>query len=408
MKNLLKILYITEDRFPPFRADVVELFSNQLPRRGYVVDWIMPQGHGESWNTSKTIWRGSRVYMIPQVHSGGILHRILNNLLGLVGDLMILPIALRGRYDVIQVRDKFFAGLVARLAASISGAKFIHWMSYPFAESKLYQANHRLVPYRRLVWMKGQSIRLLLYKIILPMADHIFVQSHQMKEDVQQEGIPAVKMTPVPMGIRAEQVACAGDARPPSTDAPTLLYLGVIARLRRTEILVRVLSRVRNVYPGARLIYVGEGQMSSDRQAVDTEAKKLGLCDAVTITGFVPMEEAWEYVRQADICFSPFYPIPVLLSTSPTKLIEYMAMAKSIVASEHPEQSAIMLESGAGRCVPWGEEHFAKEVCRILSDPEAAREAAAKGPEWVRAHRTYDVIAERVDEVYQRLLSAKS
>mgnify|MGYP000936629164 CR=1 FL=1 len=405
---MIKILYITEDRYPPFRADVVELFAKQLPARGYVVDWLMQRGAGAEEHSSKTLLMGNTVYLAPRIMRGGVLGRIANNLLGFVYDFMILPRAFRGRYDVIHVRDKSFASLVACLAARITGAKFVYWMSYPFAESKIYQAENRLVPYHRLVWLKGQSIRLLLYKLILPLADHVFVTSERMKEDVAREGISLAKMTSVPMGIRADQVSQPENARIPDAHAPVLLYLGVILKLRQTEMLVRVLGKVRVRFPEARLIYVGEGQLPGDRQAVEQEAQRLGLSDAVTITGFLPMELAWEYVRDADICFSPFYPIPVLLSTSPTKLIEYMAMAKCIVANEHPEQSQVMQESGVGQCVPWSEEAFANESCRLLADPEAARQAAARGPDWVRTHRTYDVIACNVDNVYKNLLSMKS
>ena len=101
---------------------------------------------------------------------------------------------------------------------------------------------------------------------------------------------------------------------------------------------------------------------------------------------------------------SPFYPTPVLLSTSPTKLIEYMAMAKCIVANEHPEQGEVVEASGVGRCIPWSEQAFAEEVCRLLNDPECARVMAAKGPKWVQANRTYDVIADFVESKYQELL----
>jgi glycosyltransferase involved in cell wall biosynthesis len=401
----VKLLYVVEDRYPPFRADVVELFAKQLPARGHVIDWLMQRGPDAQYLASPTRWLGSRVYLTPRSERGGILGRLLNNLLGLAGDLMILPHALHGRYDVIQVRDKFFAGLVAWLAARLTGAKFVHWMSYPFAESKLHQAQNRLVPHHRLVWLKGHAIRLLLYRVILPLADHVFVQSERMKDDVAREGIPRSKMTPVPMGIRADHVGQPGDARAPDPAAPVLLYLGIILKLRQTEMLVRVLEKVRLRFPGARLVYVGEGQLPSDRQAVEDEARRLGLADAVSVTGFLPMEQAWAHVREADICFSPFYPIPVLLSTSPTKLIEYMAMAKCIVANEHPEQCQVMEESGVGQCIPWDEQAFADEVCRLLANPEAARDMASRGPEWVRAHRTYDVIADEVAAQYSKILA---
>ncbi len=79
-------------------------------------------------------------------------------------------------------------------------------------------------------------------------------------------------------------------------------------------------------------------------------------------------------------------------------------MAKCIVANEHPEQCAAIADRGVGRCIPGSEEAFAEQVCRQLDDPEAARRAAARGPDWVRARDTYDVGAERVEERYIALL----
>lgn len=400
----MKMLYIVEDRFPPFRVDVVELFAKQMTMRGHQIDWLMQRGSDAFNLSSPTNWLDNSVYLTPRSGNKGLFGRILNNLLGMWGDFMILPLALKGQYDIIQVRDKFFASLIAWLAARLTGARFVYWMSYPFAESKLHQARNRLVPHHRLVWLKGQIIRSLLYKVILPLADHVFVQSERMKEDVAQQGIPLKKLTPVPMGIRADQVGKAEDAVALNTNAPVLLYLGIIMQLRQSEMLVRVLQRVRLRYPNTQLMYVGDGQLPSDRQAVEREAFRLGLSDAVTVTGFLPMEQAWELVRKADICFSPFYPIPVLLSTSPTKLVEYMAMAKCIVANEHPEQCQVMEASGVGRCIPWNEQAFADEVCHLLDEPERARQMAAKGPDWVREYRTYNVITDIVEYQYRKLL----
>lgn len=401
----ISILYVTEDRFPPFRADVVELFARQLPARGHRVDWIMQRGPDALHEPADIEWLGNRVRLTRRSTRRGIAGRILNNLFGALGDLSVIRQARRQRYDVIQVRDKVFASLCGLIAARLTGARFVYWMSYPFAESKLDQVRSGYAKHAWLVWLKAQFIRFTLYRIILRLADHAFVQSEQMKRDVMREGVSGSIMTPVPMGIRAEQVGSPQAARAPDTRAPLLVYLGILLRLRQTEILVRVLDRVRARYPGARLRYVGEGQAVADRKAIEEEAARLGLAEAVEITGFLPMEEAWSHVADADVCFSPFYPIPVLQSTSPTKLVEYMAMAKCIVANHHPEQTQIMQESGVGRTCEWSEEAFADAVFELLDDPENARAKAARGPEWVRQHRTYDVIADKVEHKYAEILS---
>lgn len=403
----MRLLYITEDRYPPFRADVVELFAKQIASRGHTITWLMQRGPDSLSATSPTDWHGSRVHLTPRIPGSSLLSRVLNNLVGGVGDALVLPLAFMQRYDVIQVRDKFLTGVYAWAAARMTGAKFVHWMSYPFPESKLYEARNRLVAYPLLVWLKAAFNYLLLYGFILRVADHVFVQSERMKDDVAAKGIPRGKMTAVPMGIRSDQIGHRSDSKPLNTETPLLLHLGLIQKIRHSEILVTVLALVRRHFPGAKLIYVGDGLLNDDRQAVLDLAAKLQLSNAVTITGFMSMEEAWGKVKCADICFSPFFPTPVLLSTSPTKLIEYLAMAKCVVANEHPEQCRVLLDSQTGCCVPWSAESFADEVCRLLSNPVAAQEMAANGPDWVRTHRAYDVVADRVEAIYRSILNTK-
>lgn len=398
------MLFVVEDRFPPFRADVVELFARELAARGHQIDWMMRRGPAAQELASPVDWLGHRVFLSPTSRRRGLVGRVLKAIGSVAGDARLLPLAWSGRYDVIQVRDRYLIGLWAWLAARLTGARFTFWMSYPYAESKLDQARNRYVPSPRLTWLKGHLIRLVLYRGVLPLADHVFVQSERMRDDVAREGIRHDRMTAVPMGIRADQVGSADDARAPDVERPLLLYLGILMRLRQTEMLVRVLGRVRQRFPGARLRYVGEGVIPSDRAAIVDEARRLGLDDAVEVTGFLPMTEAWEHVKQADICFSPFYPIPVLQSTSPTKLIEYMAMAKCIVANDHPEQTQVLRDSGMGATVPWDEQAFADAACALLADPQAARARAARGPAYVRQARTYSVIAADVDRAYAALL----
>ena len=399
----MKLLYITEDKFPPFRADVVELFAKKMPQFGHQIDWLMQRGP-DAENLTETTWFNNKVYLTFRSNKSGFIGRVLNNIYAMLGDFRVFAVAYRNKYDVLQVRDKFFSSLLAIVAAKVTGAKFIYWMSYPFPESKIYLAKNKQTRYPALLLIKGYLMKFVLYKIILPNAYHIFVQSEQMKADVASEGVPTARMTPVPMGIRGDQVGDAGVAKKLNTDAPVLLYLGIILRLRQSDMLVRVLEIVRKKYPNCKLIYVGEGQNIEDKLAVEQEVKRLGLEGAVSITGFLPMDEAWDYVKNADVCFSPFYPIPVLLSTSPTKLVEYMAMAKCIVANEHPEQCQILEDSGVGKCIPWNEQSFADRVCEFLDDPVASMDQASLGPDWVKTHRTYDVISAQVNDIYNQLL----
>jgi glycosyltransferase involved in cell wall biosynthesis len=176
-----------------------------------------------------------------------------------------------------------------------------------------------------------------------------------------------------------------------------LLYLGTLARVRRLAFLVRVLTAVTKELPDVKLYLVGSGDEPRDEQELIDEATRLGVTSSLVLTGQLPRAEALRYVLEADVCVSPFFPTPILNSTSPTKLIEYMAMGKAVVANDHPEQRLVIEESGAGYCVPYEEDAFAQAILTLLNAPELALAMGARGRRYAVEHRAYGFIADLVE-----------
>jgi glycosyltransferase involved in cell wall biosynthesis len=81
-----------------------------------------------------------------------------------------------------------------------------------------------------------------------------------------------------------------------------------------------------------------------------------------------------------------------------------MAMARPVVGNEHPEQSQIIAQSEAGRCVPWDENAFAAAIVDLLENPEKAKAMGLKGRRWVAENRTNSKMADVVEERYRSIL----
>jgi glycosyltransferase involved in cell wall biosynthesis len=302
---------------------------------------------------------------------------------------------------VLEVKDKFLTGILAIIASRLYHTKFIYWLSFPLPEYYLLRAKEGTARYPRLYVWRGKGFHWILYRWLLPAADHVFVQSEQMRQDIAAEGIPLEKMTAVPMGVRVDMFADAEesqDRRVLPAAIPCVLYLGTLDKVRRLDFLIRVFAQVRAAVPTARLYVVGRGEDPEDEAFLKSEAARLGLQSSVVFVGQLPQAQALEYVREADVCVSPFYPTPVLRSTSPTKMVEYMAMGKAVVANDHPEQKRVIEESGAGYCVPYEEAPFAAAIVKLLLDPEAARAMGRRGRRYAVEHRAYGVIADMVEK----------
>ena len=210
------------------------------------------------------------------------------------------------------------------------------------------------------------------------------------------------------MGIRAETFAvpeAAARRLIPQSDR-CILYLGTLSRVRRLTFLVRVLALVTKELPHVKLYLVGSGDDPRDIQDLTAEAARLKLTASLVLVGQVPHLQALRYVAEADVCVSPFFPTPILNSTSPTKLVEYMAMGKAVVANDHPEQRLVITESGAGLCVAWDEAAFAQAIVHLLCDPVLAHNMGERAREWVLQHRTYSAIADLVERTLLKVAQA--
>jgi glycosyltransferase involved in cell wall biosynthesis len=165
-----------------------------------------------------------------------------------------------------------------------------------------------------------------------------------------------------------------------------------------------MLALLRRSGEPIRLLLIGDAFEAADRRLIEERAARAGLTPWLHITGSLPRAQAIARMSEVDIALSPYYPSPMLQSTSPTKLVEYLALGLPVVASEHPEQRAILRASKAGVCTPWGARHFARGARWLMRRRDETLAAMAdRGRAWVVNHRTYSVIADRLEGEYRRL-----
>lgn len=398
----LRILFFTAEPWPTFRADVAVLFGKELPRHGICVDLVTSCGVdiGSKWGGGEA--RFCRL-------AGGKGRRMMVTLLH---RLRCLAGADPGRYQAIQVRDLPVFAAVAYLMARWKRLPFYYWMSYPMPEGNILLAKERGLSAGIVRWVYNMTTGYvggwLLYRFVLPRADHVFLQSERMREDMAARGIPPTKTTPVPMGVDWEKISTFADL-PPTADPRlegrrVLVYLGTQVRPRRIDILFEMLALVRKRVPDALLVLVGDAEDFGHRAWLRQRAVVAGVADHVVWTGWLPMEEGWRYVRAAKVGLSPIPRGSLLDVGSPTKVNEYLALGVPVVCNDNPDQAAMIAACGAGLCVPYTAQDFAGAVLSLLalSDEERAKWVEA-GMSYVVRHRDYRKLGVELANTYQTL-----
>ena len=398
----VRLLYLTAEQWPTFRPDMVALFGKYLPRLNIASDLLTERNTGE---TQRDVpWGGGNALLcdVPKNRAAQYWVKFWHQIAG----LLRLDAA---QYDAIQVRDLPVLALWALLVARAKGLPFFYWMSFPQSEGQILRARTRGPKAGIRYWfplLQGLLGKWVLYRWVLPAADHIFVQSRHMAQDVALHGIPLTKITPVPMGVdleiaRPEQVAASDDPR--LVNKRVLVYLGTLDPARHIEMLFNALRIVRLKCPSALLVLAGDTEDSAHRQWLRQEAQRLGVADAILWSGWLPAAQAWRYVRAAEIGLSPCPRSFLFDCASPTKPVEYMALGIPVVASDNPDQAQIVAESGAGLCVPQQAQAFADAITELLNDSRRREQMGARGLAYVRGARSYGQLAAGVAKVYQQL-----
>ena len=409
----MKIFYATVDEYPPFRVDVVQLFGVFVARSGIEIDWWMrPVAPGK--RTVVTGEYGQRYWISWRPRAVGLVGnaaRAIAALLHLVGGLFR---AISGDHEIVQVRDLPLSAIFYLAAARLARRRFVYWMSFPMLEGRQARLADPAVRSRRL---KVLAVRLyvmiakpVLYRVVLRCADHVFVQSEAMKKVIAAKGVPSRLMTAIPMGVNVdlyntETVAIA--ALHEAGGRRVLCYVGAIESIRRPELIIESLALVRRSGFAVVLLMIGAPD-GPEKEKLRRTAELLGLSDDVIWVPFLPLAKALSYVKRADICLALCPDTPPLSVASPTKLVEYLAMARPVVANEHPDQRWVIAASGAGLCVPCTADGFAKGIISLLRDPARASVAASRGPAWVREHRSYAHLSANVVSTYQQMLKPQT
>lgn len=404
------ILFLSSDKYPPFRVDVKVLFGIELSRRKHKIDMVL-QAQEDCRRSFVTRWLGNRVFVGCNDNGTRVFNRILNHLYEIYNDAKLFRLMAQKEYDFVQVKDKYVSGILALIAAKFFKTKFIFWLSYPFPESRIHRAFSRTAPrYPFFYFLSGLFYQFLQYKLLMPLADFVFVQSEQMKIDLEKKGISAQKLFPVPMGVQLDAIdnIFSINKTHDKVRKNRICYMGTMIKVRRLEFLIKSFAKVLIKFPELKLYMIGEGGTPEDISFLKKEGTRLGIIDSIVFTGFLPWEEAMILVKSCQICVSPFYPSFILNSTSPTKLIEYMALGRPVVANDHPEQKKIISESNGGICVPYAEDDFANAIITLLRDPQKCERMGISGRKYVEENRTYKIIADMLEKQYEKIIFEKT
>ncbi|HZN04060.1 MAG TPA: glycosyltransferase family 4 protein [Candidatus Polarisedimenticolia bacterium] len=223
-------------------------------------------------------------------------------------------------------------------------------------------------------------------------ADLIVVVSEVLRQGLADRGIEPERLVVRPNAVDTDRYRPDLDGGPVRRrlelgEGPVVGFVGTFGIWHGAPVLARAARRVLRERPHARFLFVGDGRDRRECEAILADERA-----SVRFTGLVPQDEGPGHLAAMDILAAPHVDNPdgTRFFGSPTKLFEYMAMGRGIVASRL-EQIGDVLEDGAtALLVPPGDDAaLARAVVRLVDDAAlrarlgaAARERALERHTW--------------------------
>ena len=183
----------------------------------------------------------------------------------------------------------------------------------------------------------------------------------------------------------------------------TLVHLGLISKLRGWPQILEALDMMscKNV----RLLIIGEFNDNSIEDFID-RAALLGLTDRVTILEWMPFENAFLHLLNADIGIVAFQPgITNHIYAMPHKMFDYMAAGLAVAVPEFAVEVAPIIEdTKCGVLIdPSNPQNIADKLDALLKMPKLITEMGLRGKKAVCSRYNWEAEVKLLIQMYEKL-----
>ena len=246
--------------------------------------------------------------------------------------------------------------------------------------------------------LKYERRSLRIEELLLNAAELVVVVSETSRAELIERGVGPGNILANPNGVDPDRYSPSVDGEPVRqryglAGKRVIGFIGTFGRWHGAEILADAYGRLMSRHPewreSVRLLLIGDGLTMP---AVRSLLRRQGVEGLAVLTGATRQEEGPAHLAACELLVSPHVPNAdgTPFFGSPTKLFEYMAMGKGIVASrlgQIPEvldhgETGWLVEPGNVEALVSGLERLLvdESLCRRLG--EAARRVAVERHTW--------------------------
>ena len=216
-----------------------------------------------------------------------------------------------------------------------------------------------------------------------------------MTERLIALGAPPDRILTCPRGIDLEVFA---PGVPAGDRSDTVVSTRALERRYRTDVLIRAIALAREEIADVSAVLAGDGEAVEELRGL---CERLGVGDSVEFPGRMANHELPRHLRAAAVYASAIQTDGVSAS-----LLEAMACGRPVVASRLGGIREVVTSEESGLLVdPANADEFSAAIVRLLNNKPFAGRIGERGREIVREIYSWEAIAARHIEFYQKYLN---
>jgi glycosyltransferase involved in cell wall biosynthesis len=234
-------------------------------------------------------------------------------------------------------------------------------------------------------------------------AKEIIVNSPSYREYLLEKGIPESKIVVIPNGVDVSLFCLEETGEDFRRDHElhgkfVVMYAGAFGLANDIDCLLKMAARLRH-QPDVVLALVGDGK---ELPRLWREANSLQLSN-VRFIAAQSKQQMPRVLAAADVCVATLKDVPMLRTTFPNKVFDYMAAGRpTVLAIDGAIREVIDKSQGGISVNPGDDAALAEAILALYRSPELRREMGTNARSYVGLHFDRSLQANQVARILQR------